>query len=47
MIRQVDDIMQSAPSSKNRLAVLDDIATKVSFKISAGHRSRLYATHID
>jgi hypothetical protein len=46
MIRQVDDIVVSAASRKDRLAVLDGIASTVSFKVSKDRTSLFYATDI-
>jgi hypothetical protein len=46
MIRQVDNIVVSAASSKDRMAVLDGIAVKVSFDISPEPTSLFYATDI-
>jgi hypothetical protein len=39
--------MASVATIKGRLAVLNGIASKVSFAISAGHTSLFYATYID
>jgi hypothetical protein len=47
MIRQIDDIMVSADSRQDRLAVLDGIAPTVSFKILEAHTSLFCATYID
>jgi hypothetical protein len=46
MICQVDDIMVSAASRKDRLGVLDGIASTVSFNISKDCTSLFYATDI-
>jgi hypothetical protein len=47
MIRQVDDIMVSAALASNRKAVLDDIASRVTFKILPAPTLMCYAMDIE
>jgi hypothetical protein len=47
MLRQVDDILVSAASSNDRMAVLTGIASTVTFTISPGLTSLFYATDIE
>jgi hypothetical protein len=46
-IPQVDDIIVAASSKKDRSYVLDGIAAKVTFKISPGPTTLLYATALE
>jgi hypothetical protein len=46
-IRQVNDILVAALSHKDRSYVLDGIVTKVTFKISPGPTTMLYATDLE
>jgi hypothetical protein len=47
MLRKVDDILVSAASSTDRIAVLTGIASTVTFTISPGLTSLFYATDIE
>ena len=46
-LHQVDDCLVSAPSTKAAMSVLEEIGSKVTFKISPDPTKLFYATDIE